>query len=185
MVYRACAHLVAWYGPRSLCCSVHGRLDSSQALAAARRWLTAEHPDPDGYHTRMIANFLKSYLGKGHGLLGVDPHRYMASSPLYVELFKPLKLAEPDCALFWDFTVLWQKSNKFTKEWDDRSQVLKTVQIDERNEEQKAQFDAGLRASNLWYGHMHALTLVQPALPATDDRPEGFAGTTYHGSGWV
>ena len=41
-----------------------------------------------------------------------------------------------------------------------------------------AQFVLGLRASNIWYGHAHALTWVQPQLP------EGFDGTSYADSGW-
>ena len=43
----------------------------------------------------------------------------------------------------------------------------------------QAQFRQGLGASNLWYGHASALTLVQSKLP------RGFSGTTYEQSGWV
>jgi len=50
--------------------------------------------------------------------------------------------------------------------------------VDDRTDKQRAQFGEGLSASNVWYGHAHALTWVQPALP------DGFVGTTYDGSGW-
>ena len=36
----------------------------------------------------------------------------------------------------------------------------------------------GLKSSNVWYGHAHALTWVQPELPP------GFDGTSYADSGW-
>ena len=57
----------------------------------------------------------------------------------------------------------------------------------DRTDVQKALFGRGLKASNVWYGHAHTLTLVQPALPdgfealcKAEDRP----CTTYDHSGW-
>jgi len=38
---------------------------------------------------------------------------------------------------------------------------------------------ARVQASNIWYGHAHALTWVQSQLP------KGFKGTSYDDSGWV
>lgn len=61
------------------------------------------------------------------------------------------------------------------------------VQIDDRTDVMKALFGRGLGASNIWYGHAHALTFVQPELP--DDfealcEAEGRLCTTYENSGW-
>jgi len=91
-------------------------------------------------------------------------------TPLNKDLFAPLGQSDAIvCAVFWDFGVLWQKK---------LVDAETGTQEDDRTTEQKAQFDAGLKASNVWYGHAHAMTLVQPMLPAD------FEGTSYDQSGW-
>ena len=67
-----------------------------------------------------------------------------------------------------DYGVLWQKALPDAD----------GAQADDRTSEQRGQFGEGLGSSNVWYGHAHALTWVQPELP------EGFVGTTYDASGW-
>ena len=140
--------------------------------ALSYRWLAKGSPDPEGFHLELVANFLYSYLGRAHpkypGSQEYAKH-YLHYTPLNSELFKPLGLSPPDCALFWDYGVLWQKCLA-----DEEG-----VQIDDRTDEQREQFGQGLRASNIWYGHAHTLTLVQPVLPPS------FDGTTYDQSGWV
>ena len=105
-------------------------------------------------------NFLEKYRAS-----------YLQSTPLNKELFAPLGLSSPDCAVFWDFGVLWQKKLVDAETGE---------QQEDRTDEQKAQFGAGLKASNVWYGHAHALTLVQPELPPDSDP----GMTTYADSGW-
>ena len=61
------------------------------------------------------------------------------------------------------------------------------AQVDDRTETQLKQFGLGLRASNIWYGHLSTVVLVQPDLPdgfETLCRAEGRPFTTYDASGW-
>ena len=146
--------------------------------ALSYRWLAKGQPDPDGFHLERVANFLYSYLGRGnpkyltHDGRGIEDEEieseYLELTPLNACLFEPLGLSSPDCAIFWDFAVLWQKALP-----DEKGE-----QEDDRTDEQRAQFGEGLGASNVWYGHAHALTWVQP------DLPDGFVGTKYDESGW-
>ena len=139
--------------------------------ALSYRWLAKGQPDPDGFHLERVANFLYSYLGRGNPKdedFEKSKSYYLRTTPLNEFLFKPLGLSSPDCAIFWDFAVLWQKALP-----DEKGE-----QEDDRTDKQRAQFGEGLGASNVWYGHAHALTWVQR------DLPDGFVGTTYDGSGW-
>ena len=64
------------------------------------RWLTADHPDPDGFHLAIVAKIAGLYLGQGHG------SDHMIDSPL-VAAFKRAALAEPaDFALLWEYAAL-------------------------------------------------------------------------------
>mmetsp|Transcript_14133 Transcript_14133/g.41960 ORF Transcript_14133/g.41960 Transcript_14133/m.41960 type:complete len:324 (-) Transcript_14133:1048-2019(-) len=128
-------------------------------VALSYRWLAKGEPDPDGFHLKRVCDFLDLYVGEKRGV----------TSPLREELFYKIgSLDTPlDCAVFWDFGSLFQGSD--------------------RTDEMKVLFGKGLKASNVWYGHMHALTLVQPALPKgfealckAEERP----CTTYADSGW-
>ena len=64
-----------------------------------RRWLTKEHPDPDGFHLRIVAAVAKLYMGEDDAILG------SSTSPL-TAAFQAAGLGEPDFALFWDFASL-------------------------------------------------------------------------------
>ena len=55
-------------------------------FALSYRWLTAEHPDPDGFHLSKVVAFLE----------------------VHKALFKELGFNEDDCAVFWDFGSLFQ-----------------------------------------------------------------------------
>lgn len=87
-------------------------------------------------------------------------------SPLVEKLFKPLEamlrsdastasLASPDCAVFWDFGCLHQRS----------ATLWQYVQTDDRSDEQIALFAKGRAASAVWFGHAHSLVLVQTRVP--------------------
>jgi hypothetical protein len=128
--------------------------DESAGLAAvgrlftalSYRWLAKGEPDPDGFHLERVANFLYSYLGRGNPKFDDWKEEfvstYLGLTPLNKDLFAPLDQSDAiDCAVFWDFGVLWQK-----KLLDAET----GTQEDDRTTEQKAQFDAGLKASNVW-----------------------------------
>ena len=127
-------------------------------VALSYRWLSAKHPDPDGFHTAIVAEVARLYLEsrmKGypsalqkaftkHGLDGKEA---------------------TDFALFWDFGSLHQKP---------------------REPEEDALFGAGLKASNVWYGHTATTCWMQSELPpgkAVEFEAAGLA-PTYEGSGW-
>ena len=67
-------------------------------VALSYRWLSKEHPDPDGFHLDIVASVAKLYLG----LSGKNA----SESPL-VEAFSSLQ-TDADFALFWDFPSLCQ-----------------------------------------------------------------------------
>ena len=120
-------------------------------VALSYRWLSRQHPDPDAFHLAIVAAVAKLYLS-----LAGDPFDWK-KSPL-LRAFKSAGLDEPaDFALFWDFGSLHQPPRLGS---DDRL------------------FKAGLRASNIWYGHAHSVCWMQSELP------EGFAGAAYDVSGW-
>ena len=140
--------------------------------ALSYRWLAKGQPDPHGFHLERVANFLYSYLGWGnpkYKAFEKYKDNYLDATPLNKHLFKPLGLeTPPDCAVFWDYGVLWQKALPGPD----------GTQEDDRSELQRAQMGKGLKWSNVWYGHAHALTWVQPELP------DGFEGASYEQSGW-
>ena len=113
--------------------------------ALSYRWLAKGSPDPDGFHLEIVANFLYSYLGRPHPRCEGSQHMaglYLQTTPLNSELFAPLGLSSPDCALFWDYGVLWQKA------LPDAS----GVQNDDRTSEQRARC-----ACTCTYTHMEML----------------------------
>ena len=67
-------------------------------VALSYRWLTKEHPDPDGFHLKIVASVAKLYMG----LAGSRADH----SPL-VKAFSNIGV-ETDFALFWDFASLHQ-----------------------------------------------------------------------------
>jgi hypothetical protein len=149
-------------------------------VALSYRWLSADHPDPDGFHLAIIAevaalylkgfdqwDFMRSQLvpaGKAAGLEGSDLTTAFEEAGL--------DPAVADFALFWDFASLTQKP---------------------RTDEEELLFMPGLTASNIWYGHLKSLCWMQITLP------EGFSfapfrdnktgkmrtpAQTYEDSGW-
>ena len=67
-------------------------------VALSYRWLTKEHPDPDGFHLGIVASVAKLYL---------DPRGGKLKSQL-TAAFRKHGLGLPEFALFWDFASLHQ-----------------------------------------------------------------------------
>ena len=103
------------------------------------RWLAKGQPDPDGFTLERVANFTYSLLGRPHPKYEhAEEYKdnYLECTPLNTELFAPLGMTDKiDCALFWDFGVLWQK----------KLVDAEGTQVDDRSDEQKAQFSEGLK----------------------------------------
>ena len=93
------------------------------------RWLSADHPDPDGFHLAIIAEVAALYL-ESSGLTG--------AFGLFEE--EGLDPGTADFALFWDFASLTQKPRK---------------------PEEELLFMPGLKASNIWYGHLKSICWQQ------------------------
>ena len=63
-------------------------------VALSYRWLSAEHPDPDGFHLAQVASVLQLYLEPGEDLIHCSP---------LAEMFKDKQLNDPvDCLVFWE-----------------------------------------------------------------------------------
>ena len=124
------------------------------ASGARSRWLRPEHPDPESFHLAIVVDVLRLYLGTAGQANWQGPSS--DHSPL-VAAFEGKGLGAPDCAIFWDFASLYQKP---------------------RDGKQDQLFTAGLKASNIWYGHATSVCWMQSELPA------GFPGVAYQDSGW-
>jgi len=136
-------------------------------VALSYRWLSKDHPDPKGFHLKIVAEVAALYLNmEGHGKGAEYPSALSAAFCAH-----GLETA-PDFALFWDFASLTQKP---------------------RTADEEALFMPGLRASNIWYGHAKSVCWMQSELPEgfkfesfVDDKT-GETRTpaqTYHESGW-
>ena len=67
-------------------------------VALSYRWLTRDHPDPNGFHLAIVATVAKLYMG----LSGeYKDHSHLVKACQSVQL-------EVDFALFWDFASLFQ-----------------------------------------------------------------------------
>ena len=146
--------------------------------ALSYRWLAKGEPDPDGFHLERVANFCKAFVGEKIGVKKlVSPLR----SELYDKIGSSMGVSHSgrgapihtwwdgplDCAIFWDFASIFQGAD--------------------RTREQRELFTLGLRASNVWYGHAHAMTWMQPTLPEGFSalcEAEGRPCTSYEESGW-
>ena len=106
-------------------------------VALSYRWLTKEHPDPDGFHVSTVASVARLYLGDA-----ADDGR-ARHSPLR-RAFEKAGLLGTDFALFWDFCSLHQAP---------------------RTPAEQALFRRGLRCSNIWYGHQSSHLWMQTELP--------------------
>ena len=128
------------------------------------RWLTAIHPDPDGFHLSIIAKVAKLYL-KAEKLFGRS-----SCSPL-VDAFERAGYSrdEADFGMMWDFMSLHQKPGG-----------------GERTPEEAALFKLGLGALPIWYGHADTVMWMQPELPAGfgERMAELGLAETYESSGW-
>lgn len=101
------------------------------------RWLSKEHPDPDGFHLAKIGNFLESYLTKTHRY----PTSQLEVISLHTSAFPDGLL---DCVVFWDFGSLCQHP---------------------RQSSEDLLFKAGLKASNIWYANAWTTVWIQSQLP--------------------
>ena len=136
-------------------------------VALSYRWLTKEHPDPDGFHLGIVAAVAELYLNlRGGEWFSRDdgPDRYPSQ---LTAAFRKHGLGLPEFALFWDFASLHQPP---------------------RTDAEAKLFPKGLQNSNVWYGHARTVVWMQSELP------EGFAARmrasepplaeTYEDSGW-
>ena len=111
------------------------------------RWLEKGCPDPNCFHLAIVAEMLRKYIRPV----------YNYSSPLtWSGCLRGMWSFDGhnwdreavDCVVFWDFACLVQPP---------------------RLGEEKELFTAGLKASNIFYGHQQTVVWMQTALP------EGFA----------
>ena len=137
------------------------------------RWLTKEHPDPDGFHLGIVAAVAELYLNLRGGKAWGEDHGPDKFPSQLTEAFRKhgkklgKKLGRPDFALFWDFASLHQPP---------------------RSEEQLHLFEVGLENSNVWYGHARTVVWMQSELPedfaARMRASEPPLAETYEDSGW-
>ena len=120
------------------------------------KWLSAEHPDPDGHHLAAVADVARTYTLPSYE----EGLNRISRSPL-TAAFERAGLDEPpDFALLWDFASLLQPPWKDARE--------------------EALFGEGLEAATaLWCGHAHSTCWMQSTVP------EGFTGVPYDSSGWT
>jgi len=127
-------------------------------VALSYRWLTKDHPDPEGFHLAIIANVAEKYMEqeKENWILG----DFLKDA--FTEAGIP---DQTDFAIFWDFPCLYQKP---------------------RTPEQDLLFMPGLRASNIWYGHEGSICWMQTEVPEgfTERMKEAGLALTYGESGW-
>ena len=127
-------------------------------VALSYRWLTKDHPDPDGFHLGIVAAVAELYLN----LRGQD-----ASASQLSAAFREHGLGLPEFALFWDFASLHQSP---------------------RTDAEAKLFPLGLQNSNVWYGHACTVVWMQSELPEgfaermRASKPP--LAETYEDSGW-
>lgn len=147
-------------------------------VALSYRWLSAEHPDPDGFHLATVARAASLYVGPWNGgfgwttPLGEAFHKAGLQGNCKKEEAEALTA---DFALLWDFASLHQKP---------------------RTDAQTELFQAGLGRLPVWYGHSESVVWMQTELPAGFEEQmaalneprlkEGLAplARTYGESGW-
>jgi len=131
-------------------------------VALSYRWLTKEHPDPDGFHLGIVASVAELYLNpRGWTKYGLDHYSQLTAA------FKKHGLGLPEFALFWDFASLHQPP---------------------RTDAEAKLFPKGLQNSNVWYGHARTVVWMQSELPegfaARMRASEPPLAETYEDSGW-
>ena len=71
-------------------------------VALSYRWLSSEHPDPDGFHLAQVASVLQLYLEPGEHISRSFRYSLIHCSPL-AQMFKYKQLNGPvDCLVFWE-----------------------------------------------------------------------------------
>ena len=85
-------------------------------------WLSQKHPDPELYHLKRLVPFLDEL----HGVYTAEAYKFVTPQSL------------PDFGIILDFCSLWQN-------------LSETVGEDSRTEDQKKEFDAGLKCINTPY----------------------------------
>jgi hypothetical protein len=132
-------------------------------VALSYRWLTKQHPDPDGFHLGIVASVAELYLNpRGwKDFQGRDHYSQLAAA------FREHGLGLPEFALFWDFASLHQPP---------------------RTDAEAKLFPKGLQNSNVWYGHARTVVWMQSELPegfaARMRASEPPLAETYEDSGW-
>ena len=115
-------------------------------------WLSKNHPDPDLYHLKRLVPLLEKmsvlYSGKDFG------KDFLLPGPKI-----------PDFGIIVDFCSLWQNLSENEGE-------------DSRTEEQKMEFDAGLKTINTPYGHQETTAIKLIGTPEDELR-------TYDLRGWT
>ena len=113
-------------------------------VALSYRWLTKEHPDPDGFHLGIVAAVAELYLNLRGGIKGrinLGPDAFPSQ---LTAAFRRHGLGLPEFALFWDFASLHQPP---------------------RTDAEAELFPKGLQNSNVWYGHARTVVWMQSELP--------------------
>ena len=131
-------------------------------VALSYRWLTKQHPDPDGFHLGIVASVAELYLNpRGWKDFQGRDHYSLAAA------FLEHGLGLPEFALFWDFASLHQPP---------------------RTDAEAKLFPKGLQNSNVWYGHARTVVWMQSELPegfaARMRASEPPLAETYEDSGW-
>jgi hypothetical protein len=132
-------------------------------VALSYRWLTKDHPDPDGFHLGIVASVAELYLNpRGWtNVVGDDQYSQLTAA------FRKHGLGLPEFALFWDYASLHQPP---------------------RTDAEAKLFPKGLQNSNVWYGHASTVVWMQSELPegfaARMRASEPPLAETYEDSGW-
>jgi Ran GTPase-activating protein (RanGAP) involved in mRNA processing and transport len=132
-------------------------------VALSYRWLTKEHPDPDGFHLGIVASVAELYLNpRGWKDIGGRDQTSQLTAA-----FRNHGLGLPEFALFWDFASLHQPP---------------------KTDAEAKLFRMGLDNSNVWYGHVCTVVWMQSELPegfaARMRASEPPLAETYEDSGW-
>jgi Ran GTPase-activating protein (RanGAP) involved in mRNA processing and transport len=132
-------------------------------VALSYRWLTKQHPDPDGFHLGIVASVAELYLNPR----GWKYYEGRDQTSQLTAAFREHGLGLPEFALFWDFASLHQPP---------------------RNDAEAKLFPKGLQNSNVWYGHARTVVWMQSELPegfaARMRASEPPLAETYEDSGW-
>ena len=132
-------------------------------VALSYRWLTEEHPDPDGFHLGIVASVAELYLNP-RGWKDRFGGEYTSQ---LTAAFRKNGLGLPEFALFWDYASLHQKP---------------------RTDAEAELFTEGLQNSNVWYGHARTVVWMQSELPegfaARMRASKPPLAETYEDSGW-